>query len=165
VVPLSRRVTGRAIDLALWFAFIVVLSAVTAQTEPDGTQTNPSWVEPLAFVPVFVYEALMLAARGRTLGKMAAGTKVVTGSGAVPRIGRASVRAAITWSFTLGLMLSIWDAIWIVGIALFVITFAPGLVGPSHRTLADLLAGTTVERAEPVEAAGPVPGRPAPMGA
>ena len=49
-------------------------------------------------------------------------------------------------------------------IALFVITFAPGLVGPSHRTLADLMAGTRVERAEPVKAAGPMPGRPPPMG-
>lgn len=161
---MSRRVTGRAVDLALWFAFIVVLSAVTARTEPDGTQTNPTWVEPLAFVPVVLYEALMLAARGQTLGKIAAGTKVLTGSGALPGIGRASVRAAITWSFALGLMLTIWDALWIVGIALFVITFAPGVVGPSHRTLADLLAGTTVERAEPSKAAGPMPGRPAPLG-
>lgn len=160
-----RRVTGRAVDLALWFAIIFVLSAATARTEPDGAQTNPSWVEPLAFVPVFVYEALMLGVWGRTLGKMAAGTKVVTGQGEILGIARASVRAAITWSFTVGLMLSIWEPIWIVGIALFVITFAPAVVRPDRRTLADLAAGTTVERAEPVRSAGPAPGRPAPMGA
>lgn len=163
--PISRRVAGRAVDMALWFVFIVVLSIATARTAPDGTQTNPSWAEPLAFVPVFVYEAAMLAVSGRTLGKKAAGTKVVTASGETPGIVRASARAAITWCFTLGLMLSVWDRIWIAGWVLFVITFAPGLVGPSHRTLADLVAGTTVERAEPAGAAGAAPGRPAPIGA
>jgi uncharacterized RDD family membrane protein YckC len=150
IAPLWRRALGRLVDLGIWFGFIAVLSIATAQTTPAGTQSNPTWVEPFAFVPIFVYETWMLARRGgRTLGKMAAGTEVVSSHGGALQLGSCAIRSAVTWSFTVGLMLSFWSFLWIVGIALFVLNAAPALVDRRHRTLADLAARTLVERVEP----------------
>jgi uncharacterized RDD family membrane protein YckC len=163
LAPIWRRTIGRLVDLAIWGAFLVVISALTVQTASDGTQSNPTWVEPLAFVPIFVYEALMLAMRGQTLGKMAVHTRVVTSERKAVAAWPAIVRSAITWSFTVGLMLSVWEYIWIVGWGLLAMTFAPALIDPRRRTLADLAAGTQVGLVEPMPSAAP--GVPKPFGA
>jgi uncharacterized RDD family membrane protein YckC len=143
---LRQRVLGRSIDGALWGALVVLVSLFTAQETATGETTNPSWAELFAFFPPVLYETAMVAWRGQTLGKIAAKTRVVMLDGSKPGPLRSLLRAIVIWSFTVGLMTTRWEFMWLVGWVLLVVVFAPVFVTPTHRGTADLLAGTHVER-------------------
>jgi uncharacterized RDD family membrane protein YckC len=95
---------------------------------------NGTWL-PLLFtlllmLGIVAYEALMLTARGQTLGKMAMGIKVVTAQGG-------TIRAAQAWGRALSR--SVMNALYCVGLidSAFIFT-------RSRRTLHDLIAQTMV---------------------
>ena len=84
------------IVLALFFGFSTAMSG----GEPDSTMEMGINLLSLLMVPVYiVYEGLMLARDGQTLGKKAVGIRVVTPTGAPISTGQAWGRAALRQVF------------------------------------------------------------------
>jgi uncharacterized RDD family membrane protein YckC len=111
---------------------VMVVTGVMAAASPGNEP--PVWIVLLTYplllgLPV-VYEALMLAKRGQTLGKMATGTKVVTPSGGPLTTGQAWARAAL--KMVLG--------------SCFAIDYVPALFTHERTCLHDMIAKTRVVR-------------------
>ncbi|MCO5995470.1 RDD family protein [Actinoallomurus rhizosphaericola] len=113
----------------------------------------------LLVVIQLLYQFALNAWLGRTLGKAAADLRVrtVAGDGSRPGMASAFRRALVTTAGGTGLYCLAWIllleglflfalAAWLLAVAVFVATGLPALFG-GRRTLADLLAGTTVVRA------------------
>src|SRR5207244_10133490 len=92
---IGRRFAAYLIDLmVLWLPLIVIGIAITVAVA--GKDFNPIWIQPAALLAIvlwIVYEALMLASRGQTLGKMAMKIKVVRADGMPLSAGQAWGRA------------------------------------------------------------------------
>jgi uncharacterized RDD family membrane protein YckC len=94
---IGRRFAALLIDgMLLTVPLIVVFFVLMALAMSGNKNIDPLWFQPavlLAIVPYIVYEALMLAARGQTLGKMAMKIKVVRADGTPLSKGQAWGRA------------------------------------------------------------------------
>ncbi len=101
----SRRFSALWIDSVLFgvvgFAGMLVVLPLIARPGTSGDASGAVFlVALLGFVVlVVVYEALMLSARGQTLGKMALGIKVVTPDGGPISPGQAWARAVLRQVF------------------------------------------------------------------
>lgn len=92
-------VDGLIIGLPLMILTMIVIFPAIAS---GGKEAPPNWVNwgGYATIPFFlVYEALMLKARGQTLGKMALGIKVVQAGGQPLSAGQAWGRAVVRQIF------------------------------------------------------------------
>jgi uncharacterized RDD family membrane protein YckC len=137
VAPLGARVTAAAIDALLVGCVDVATVYLTlrmAGLGPSDWHLLP--VPPLAAFFLILnggYLALFTAASGQTIGKMAAGVKVVgPDAGRVP-LGAASIRALGAMASTMLFGLGLW----------------PAIVDPDRRALYDRLADTRVVRVDP----------------
>jgi uncharacterized RDD family membrane protein YckC len=118
----------------------VVLVVVALGFTPDDTVTTKSLlVFNIALTSVaFVYETLMIALLGRTVGKLALGTRVVRAvDGARPGWTEATMRALVPLSL---------GAIPRVGVVLGVLVYSLALWNPLRQGLHDKAAGTLVVR-------------------
>jgi len=130
---LAARVGAGAIDLGLLGAIAVVVVYLTVRLA--GLTMAEVGRLPVAPLAAFLlglavsYLAAFTACGGQTLGKMAAGVRVVADDGAVPP-GVAALRAVTA----------------LAGAALGGLGFLPALFDGDHRGLHDRLAGTRVVR-------------------
>ncbi|MCO6004329.1 RDD family protein [Actinoallomurus purpureus] len=87
----SQRLVARIID-----TLIVGVPIGTGAAEFFSRETAQTVVAPIAFAVVFfIYEAVQLAAWGRTVGKRLTGLRVVSVTGDRPTVPQALIRAAI----------------------------------------------------------------------
>jgi uncharacterized RDD family membrane protein YckC len=140
--PLAR-IGGRLIDMLLVGVPSLLVSVAVFDIELDmetfDFETFELPVEVLVFsaIVLAIYETLMVGRFGRTVGKMAVGTEVVTDSGVAPSYGVAAVRAA-----AYGVLYGIPYLGFFLLIAAFVMVF----VDPRRQTLHDKIASTVVAR-------------------
>jgi uncharacterized RDD family membrane protein YckC len=139
LAPIVRRIGGLAIDQLL-VALPVVIVVVSLGYTPNDTVTSKSLlVFNIALTCVaFVYETLMIARVGRTVGKIALGTKVVRlVDGGRPDWSEAAMRALVPLSL---------GAIPRVGVFLGVFVYSLAMWNPLRQGLHDKAAGTLVVR-------------------
>ncbi|MGH9409903.1 MAG: RDD family protein [Vicinamibacterales bacterium] len=138
--PVGARFTGAAIDLAL----IAGIDAAVVYFTLKICDLPPRQILQLPFAPLLSflvllnggYIATFVAAGGQTLGKMAAGTRVVPADPAAPPSERVSFGQSTLR--TVGYLLSALPA----GLG-----FVPAFVGRERRALHDRLADTRVVKA------------------
>jgi uncharacterized RDD family membrane protein YckC len=139
LAPIIRRIGGLVIDQVL-VALPVVLVVVALGYTPNDTVTSKSLlVFNIALTSVaFVYETLMIVRVGRTVGKIALGTKVVRlVDGGRPDWSEAAMRALVPLSL---------GAIPRVGVFLGVFVYSLAMWNPLRQGLHDKAAGTLVVR-------------------
>jgi uncharacterized RDD family membrane protein YckC len=118
------------IPLGILFVLLIVAAASTAAN--NKSDFNPLWFQPLALLVVVlyvVYEALMLGARGQTLGKMAMKIKVVRTDGTPISRGQAWGRAFMRQ---------------ILASCLSIFNYLPAFFTKDRTCLHDLVASTRV---------------------
>ncbi|MFE1645632.1 RDD family protein [Microbacterium sp. P01] len=146
------RALGTLIDMvvaaALFLLFVPVLTALLAQGAIDETVLPILSIAMLVTVTVIVPTAVETATRGRSLGKLAVGARIVRADGGASGFRQSFIRA-LTGVFEL----------W------FTVGAVAALVGaftPRSQRLGDLLAGTYSERTRAPELpAPPLPVPPA----
>jgi len=130
---IGRRFGALFIDsLVLSIPIIIVMVSVIAVTVSGKSNFNPIWVQPAALVAVglyVVYEGLMLASRGQTLGKMAMKIKVVRVDGTAISTGQAWGRAFMRQ---------------ILASCLSIFNYLPAFFTKDRTCLHDLVASTRV---------------------
>ncbi|HKS22544.1 MAG TPA: RDD family protein [Thermoanaerobaculia bacterium] len=130
---IGRRFGALFIDsLILSIPIIIVMVSVIAVTVSGKSNFNPIWVQPAALVAVglyVVYEGLMLASRGQTLGKMAMKIKVVRVDGTAISTGQAWGRAFMRQ---------------ILASCLSIFNYLPAFFTKDRTCLHDLVASTRV---------------------
>jgi len=139
LAPIVRRIAGLVLDQVL-VALPVVLVVVAVGFTPNDTVTSRSLlVFNIALTCVaFVYETLMIALLGRTVGKIAFGTRVVRAlDGGRPDWFESTMRALVPLSLS---------AIPRVGVVLVVLVYSLALWNPLRQGLHDKAAGTLVVR-------------------
>jgi uncharacterized RDD family membrane protein YckC len=139
LAPIIRRIGGLVIDQVL-VALPVVIVVIALGYTPNDTVTSKSLlVFNIALTCVaFVYETLMIARVGRTVGKIALGTKVVRlVDGGRPDWSDAAMRALVPLSL---------GAIPRVGVFLGVFVYSLAMWNPLRQGLHDKAAGTLVVR-------------------
>jgi uncharacterized RDD family membrane protein YckC len=133
----GSRFLGQFVDGLLFSvpAFTALFAVMGTRWILPGQKPSvvPWMVTGVLLVGTVVYEALMLTARGQTLGKMAAGTRVVTAQGGRITAGQAWLRASSRGVMNLLYCLGPIDALYIFS--------------ARHRTLHDRLAQTLVVKA------------------
>lgn len=139
LAPIIRRIGGLVLDQVL-VALPVVLVVIAVGYTPSDTVTSKSLLLfNIALTSVaFVYETLMIALAGRTVGKIALGTRVVRlVDGGRPGWTEATMRALVPLSL---------GAIPRVGVFLGVLVYSLALWNPLRQGLHDKAAGTLVVR-------------------
>ena len=130
---IGRRFGALFIDsLVLSIPIIIVMVSVIAVTVSGKSNFNPIWVQPAALVAVglyVVYEGLMLASRGQTLGKMSMKIKVVRVDGTAISTGQAWGRAFMRQ---------------ILASCLSIFNYLPAFFTKDRTCLHDLVASTRV---------------------
>ena len=140
LAPIVRRIGGFALDQVI-VALPVVVVIVASGFKPSDTVTSQSLVAfNIAVTAVaLVYQTVMVALLGRTVGKLALGTRVVRSvDGARPGWTEAVMRALLPLSL---------GAIPSVGLFLVVLVYSLALWTPLRQGLHDKAAGTLVVRA------------------
>lgn len=139
LATIPRRLAGLVVDQIL-VAVPVAVVAVSLGFRPSDEITG-RWT--LAFgaglsAVAFVYETLMIAMLGRTVGKLAFGTRVVRMiDGQRPTWTQAAMRALVPLAF---------GAIPRIGVYLGMIVYSLALWNPLRQGLHDRAAGTLVVR-------------------
>jgi uncharacterized RDD family membrane protein YckC len=139
LAPIIRRIGALAIDQVI-VALPVVVVIVATGFKPSDTVTSQSLVAfSIAVTAVaLVYQTVMIALLGRTVGKLALGTRVVRLiDGARPGWTEAVMRALLPLSL---------GAIPSVGLFLVVVVYSLALWTPLRQGLHDKAAGTLVVR-------------------
>ena len=139
LAPISRRVGGLITDQIL-VAVPVVLVVVALGFKPSDTVTSESLlVFNIAVTAVaLVYETVMIALLGRTVGKIVLGTRVVRlVDGERPDWYDSAIRALVPLSL---------GAIPRIGVFLAVFVYSMALWSPLRQGLHDKAAGTLVVR-------------------
>ena len=139
LAPIVRRVGGFALDQFI-VALPVVVVIVAAGFKPSDTVTSQSLVAfNIAVTAVaLVYQTVMIALLGRTVGKLALGTRVVRAAdGARPGWTEAVMRSLLPLAL---------GAIPSVGLFLVVVVYSLALWTPLRQGLHDKAAGTLVVR-------------------
>lgn len=131
---IGRRFGALFIDgliLGLPAAAIIIVFVIAAMSG-NNNDFNPVWIQPasLLLIAVYVvYEALMLASRGQTLGKMAMKIKVVRPDGTALSSGQAWGRAFMRQ---------------ILASCLSIFNYLPAFFTKERTCLHDLVANTRV---------------------
>ena len=144
LAPILRRIGGLLLDQVI-VALPVVLVVVAIGFTPNDTVTSKSLlVFNIAVTSVaFVYYTLMIALVGRTVGKLALGTRVVRlVDGGRPGWSEAVMRALVPLSL---------GAIPKVGVVLSVLVYSLALWNPLRQGLHDKAAGTLVVRSAMID--------------
>jgi uncharacterized RDD family membrane protein YckC len=139
LAPIIRRIGGFALDQMI-VAVPVVVVIVAVGFKPSDNVTSQSLLAfNIAMTAVaLVYQVLMIALLGRTVGKLALGTRVVrTVDGSRPGWSEAAMRALLPLSL---------GAIPNVGLFLVVLVYSLALWTPLRQGLHDKAAGTLVVR-------------------
>ena|SRR2546423_3732434 len=129
---IGRRFAALFIDSLLLSIPIVAIGIGMVFAVAGNKDFNPLWVQPaalLAIVLFVAYEALMLAARGQTLGKMAMKIKVVRADGMPLSAGQAWGRAFMRQ---------------ILASCLSIFNYIPAFFTKERTCLHDLVANTRV---------------------
>ncbi|SBS74371.1 RDD family protein [uncultured Microbacterium sp.] len=147
------RALGLLIDMVTGVALLVVFllaAGWVAGVGLDLAALSPALtVASLAVVMVVVPTAVETATRGRSLGKLAVGSRIVRVDGGAAGFRHAFIRALTG-------VLEVW----------FTLGAVAGIVGaftPRAQRLGDLLAGTYAERTRAPRLPAPVGGVPAPL--
>jgi uncharacterized RDD family membrane protein YckC len=139
LAPIIRRIGAFVLD-QLIVALPVVLVVVAAGFTPTGTVTSKSLlVFNVAVTGVaLVYQTVMIALLGRTVGKLALGTRVVRAAdGGRPGWTDAVMRSLVPLSL---------GAIPRIGVFLAVLVYSLAMWNPLRQGLHDRAAGTLVVR-------------------
>jgi len=129
---IGRRFAAYLIDLMVLWIPLIGIGIAIAVAAAGSKEFNPIWFQPAALLAIvlwIVYEALMLASRGQTLGKMAMKIKVVRVDGTELSSGQAWGRAFMRQ--VLASCLSIFD-------------YVPAFFTKERTCLHDLVANTRV---------------------
>ncbi|MEY2416159.1 MAG: hypothetical protein QOH53_1493 [Ilumatobacteraceae bacterium] len=140
LAPIVRRIGGFALDQVI-VALPVVVVIVAAGFKPSDNVTSQELVAfSIAVTAVaLVYQTVMIALVGRTVGKLALGTRVVrVADGGRPGWTEAVMRSLLPLSL---------GAIPSVGLFLVVLVYSLALWTPLRQGLHDKAAGTLVVRA------------------
>ena len=139
LAPIIRRIGGFALDQMI-VALPVGVVVVASGFKPSDTVTSQSLVAfNIAVTAVaLVYQTVMIALLGRTVGKLALGTRVVRAAdGARPGWTEAVMRSLLPLAL---------GAIPSVGLFLVVVVYSLALWTPLRQGLHDKAAGTLVVR-------------------
>jgi uncharacterized RDD family membrane protein YckC len=138
LAPIIRRFWGLLLDqfiVALPVVFVVVSIGFTPN---DNVTSKALLVFNIALTTVaLVYETVMIALLGRTVGNMAFGTRVILMNGSNPGWYEAAIRALVPLSL---------GAIPRIGVFLSVFVYSLALWTPLRQGLHDKAAGTLVIR-------------------
>jgi uncharacterized RDD family membrane protein YckC len=130
---IGRRFGAMLIDQLILMVPVFAIVIGTVAVSMSGNKTfDPLWLQPALFIVValyVVYEALMLAARGQTLGKMAMKIKVVRPDGTALTTGQAWGRAFMRQ---------------ILASCLSIFNYLPAFFTKDRTCLHDLVANTRV---------------------
>jgi uncharacterized RDD family membrane protein YckC len=139
LAPIIRRVGGLVLDQIIVALPVVAVVVALGFTPSDNVTSQALLVFNIAVTSVaFVYETLMIALLGRTVGKIALGTRVVRlVDGGRPDWSEATIRALVPLSL---------GAIPRVGVFLGVLVYSLALWNPMRQGLHDKAAGTLVVR-------------------
>lgn len=132
VAQLASRAVAYAIDVAVQFGLLVVLFLI-APVDVDNALQDALAITLLITVMIGLPSAVETATRGRSLGKLAMGLRVVRNDGGAIRFRHALVRALT------GFIVDFWVLGLAGAIALFVSLFSP-----QGKRVGDYLAGTVV---------------------
>jgi uncharacterized RDD family membrane protein YckC len=137
LAPIARRVGGLVIDELLVLVPVVAVALVFG-LHPGSTITDSTLVAISASSAAvsFVYYTVMVALTGRTVGKLAVGTRVVNADDGGPVGWSASALRAL-------LPLAV-GAVPVVGFALTVGVYSFAVFGPLRQGLHDRAGGTLV---------------------
>jgi uncharacterized RDD family membrane protein YckC len=137
LAPIARRIAGLILDQILVALPVVLVVIAIGYTPTDTVTSKALLVFNIALTSVaFVYETLMIALLGRTVGKIALGTRVVRlADGGRPGWSEAVMRALVPLSL---------GAIPRVGVFLGVLVYSLALWNPLRQGLHDKAAGTLV---------------------
>jgi uncharacterized RDD family membrane protein YckC len=144
----GRRVVATLVDglvFGLAYYLIALLFGDIRHVGPSDWSSGLPVAADVAYgLGVVAYYLLLEGYLGRTVGKMAAGIKVVTaGTDEVPGPGRAAIRTALRL---------------VDGLGNYLVAFVTVLASDRRQRLGDMVAGTQVVRARTDEAAGQEPG-------
>jgi uncharacterized RDD family membrane protein YckC len=138
VATVARRVNGYLLDQVIIVVPIVVV-ALALGFEPDKTSERAVWNISVAVVAVsFAYHLLMVGFLGRTVGKIATGTTIVSGVD--------GARLGWTGATMRALVPQVAGVVPAIGFALTAGVYAPVLFDPLRRGLHDRAAGSLVVR-------------------
>ena len=142
--PLGRRVGGLLLDQLITLVPVVVGALAFGGFQPgDKISDNTLFALSIATVAVaFVYHTVMIALLGRTVGKLATGTRVVRAvDGGDVGWSAATMRALLPLSF---------GVIPNVGFALSLAVYGFAFFGPLRQGMHDRAAGTLVVLQSPL---------------
>ncbi len=139
LAPIIRRIAGLVLDQILVASPVVVVVLALGFTPSDTVTSKSLMVFNICVTAVaFVYETVMIARLGRTVGKIAFGTRVVrVVDGERPGWSESVMRALVPLSL---------GAIPRVGVFLGVLVYSIALWNPLRQGLHDKAAGTLVVR-------------------
>jgi len=138
LAPIIRRAGGLLLDqFIVALPFVLVVLSAGFRTS-DTVTTRSLLLFNIALTSVaFVYQTVMITTLGRTVGKMAFGTRVVRTDGGPVGWSASSMRALVPLSL---------GAIPRIGVFLSVLVYSLALWSPLRQGLHDKAAGTLVVR-------------------
>jgi uncharacterized RDD family membrane protein YckC len=139
LAPIIRRIGGLVLDQIVVALPVVMVVVALGFTPSDNVTSRALLVFNIAVTSVaFVYETTMIALLGRTVGKLAMGTRVVRlVDGAAPDWSESAMRALVPLSL---------GAIPRIGVFLGVLVYSLAFWNPLRQGLHDKAAGTLVVR-------------------
>lgn len=139
LAPISRRIGGLILDQIIVALPVVIVIVALGFTPSDTVTSRALLMFNIALTSAaFVYQTLMVAFLGRTVGKMALGTRVVRLiDGGRPGWSQAAMRALVPLAFA---------SIPKIGVFLGVMVYSIALWNPLRQGLHDKAAGTVVVR-------------------
>jgi len=139
LAPISRRIGGLILDQLIVACPAVIVIVILGFTPSDSVTSRSLLIFNIALTSLaFVYQTIMVALLGRTVGKIAVGTRVVRlVDGGRPDWSEAAMRALVPLAF---------GAIPKVGVFLGAMVYSLALWTPLRQGLHDKAAGTLVVR-------------------
>jgi uncharacterized RDD family membrane protein YckC len=139
LAPIARRIGALILDQLIVAFPAVIVIVILGFTPSDSVTSRSVLIFNIALTSMaFVYQTIMVAMLGRTVGKIALGTRVVRlVDGARPTWSEAAMRALVPLAF---------GAIPKVGVFLGVMVYSLAMWTPLRQGLHDKAAGTLVVR-------------------
>ena len=139
LAPISRRIGGLILDQLIVACPAVIVIVILGFTPSDSVTSRSVLIFNISLTSLaFVYQTIMVAMLGRTVGKIAVGTRVVRlVDGGRPDWSEAAMRALVPLAF---------GAIPKVGVFLGAMVYSLALWTPLRQGLHDKAAGTLVVR-------------------
>jgi uncharacterized RDD family membrane protein YckC len=137
LAPFWPRALARTLDVVIIAVPALLIMVLVTVDRSGGSTAAPSWIF-LPFVGMFgLYETLMVAWVGQTLGKMATGVRVAQlVNGRRPDLGQSALRAVVPLVvFALPILILAWPLVYVVAV-----------FNPLGRGIPDQAGGTVVVR-------------------